>query len=111
MGWTHSLAVCQNVFEGLAQQVPGVNPENSLVDKKVAPPMSLMIHIEYVDNLTPDAYQEKLARAAATGVEAKLDDAGLPTQPIGATCGGDSMAWRFSATEHILGFSTRGMWR
>ena len=40
MGWTHSLAVCQNVLEGLAQQAPGVDPENSLVDRKVAPPRS-----------------------------------------------------------------------
>ena len=69
MGWTHSLAVCQNVLEGLAQQVPGVDSKNYSVDRKVAPPISPMIHTEYADNFESYAYDETLVTAAATGVE------------------------------------------
>ena len=37
MGWTHSLAVCQYVLEGLSRQAPGVTAEHALVDRRVAP--------------------------------------------------------------------------
>ena len=70
-----------------------------------------MIHTEYADNLESYAYKEKLVRAAATGVEAKLNYAGLPTHPVGVACGGDALGWHFPATEPILGVSTRGIRR
>ena len=50
MGWTHSLAVCQAVLEGLARQVDGVTAENALVDRQLAPDINPMIHTEYADN-------------------------------------------------------------
>lgn len=101
----------KNVLEGLARQVPGVDLEKCIVDKKVAPPISPMIHTEYADNFESYAYKASLVKATATGVKAKLNDAGLTTHPVGVTCGRDSLGWHFSAIELILGVSTKGMWR
>ena len=50
MGWTHSLAVCQSVLEGLARQASGITAENALVDRRLAPPIDPLIHTEYADN-------------------------------------------------------------
>ena len=51
VGWTHSLAVCQNVLDGFARQLSGVNAGNSLVDRKVVPTSEPMIRTEYADNV------------------------------------------------------------
>ena len=110
MGWTHSLAGCQAVLEGLARQVDGVNADNSLVDRQLAPDINPMIHTEYADNFEPYAYDEKLFATAAREVESRLHDAGLPTHDVIVTQGGASLGWHFSATEPILGVSVRGMW-
>ena len=84
IGWTHSLAVCQDVLEGLARQVPGIDATNALVDKRVAP-----------DNFESFAYRQEIVRDAATSVEGKINDAGLPTHPVAVKCGGDSLGWQF----------------
>ena len=78
MGWTHSLAVCQAVLEGLARQVDGVAAENALVDRQLAPDINPMIHTEYADNFESYPYDEKLVATAAREVESRLNDAGLP---------------------------------
>ena len=111
MGWTHSLAICQAVLEGLSRLVPGVSAENALVDRRIAPAIDPMIHTEYADNFESYAYNEHTVRAAAEGVESRLNDAGLPTHPVQVTRGGASLGWHLSATEPILGVSVRTMWR
>ena len=88
MGWTHSLAVCQAVLEGLSRQVPGVTAENALVDRRIAPAINPMIHTEYADNFESYAHKEQIVRAAAEGVERRLNDAGLPTHAVQVTRGG-----------------------
>ena len=50
MGWTHSLAVCQAVLEGLSRKAAGINADNALVDRKLAPDIKPLIHTEYADN-------------------------------------------------------------
>ena len=98
MGWTHSLAVCQAVLEGLARQVDGVTADNALVDRKMAPGIDPMIHTEYADNFESYAYDEKIVARAAQGVESRLNDASLPTHDVFVTRGGASLGWHFSAT-------------
>ena len=88
MGWTHSLAVCQSVLEGLSRKVAGVAAENALVARKVAPKIDPMIHIEYADNFESYAYKERLVADAAKGVEGLLNDAGLPTRRVRHKRGG-----------------------
>ena len=73
----------KKVLEGLDRQVPGVDVENFLVDKKVAPTIGPMIHSEYVDNFEAYAYKQQTFQDAAVGVESKLNDVGLPTHPVG----------------------------
>ena len=102
---------CQSVLDGLARQAPGVNVENSLVDRRVAPPTNPMIHTEYADKFESYAYEKKTEADAASGVEAKLNNAGLPIHIVGVACGEDSLGWHFSPTEPILGVSPRGVWR
>ena len=75
MGWTHSLAVCQSVLEGLSRQVAGINADNALVDRKLAPDINPLIHTEYADNFESYAYKEPLVAAAAKEVEGLLNDA------------------------------------
>lgn len=111
MGWTHSLAVCQAVLEGLACKVAGVSAEVAHVDRKVAPMIDPMIHTEYAGNFESYAYREHLVAEAAKGVEGLLNDALLPTDDVFVTKGGASLGWEFSAVEPILGVSVRGMWR
>ena len=111
MAWTHSLADCQSVLEVLSRKVAGVSAENALVDRNVAPVIDLMIHTEYADNFESYAYKARLVAEAAKGVEALLNDAGLPAHDVFVTKGGASLGWNFSAFEPILGVSVRSMWR
>ena len=111
MGWTHPLAVCQAVLEGLARQGAGVGAENALADRHLAPSIDPMIHTEYADNFESCAYDEKIVDRAALGVGSRLSDAGLPTHDVFVTRGCASLGWHFSATEPILGVSVRGVWR
>ena len=111
MGWTHSLAVCQSILEGLSRKAAGITADNALVDRKLAPDIKPLIHTEYADNFESYAYQEPLVAKAATEVEGLLNDAGLPTHEVLVTKGGASLGWEFSAVEPILGVSNRGMWR
>ena len=65
MGWTHSLAVCQAVLEGLSRKVAGITADNTLVDRKIAPAIDPIIHTEYADNFESYAYHEPLVAKAA----------------------------------------------
>ena len=89
MGWTHSLAVCQAVLEGLARQAEGVNADNAR--RQLALDINPMIHTEYADNFESYAYDKKLVATAAREVESRLTDAGLPTHHVIVTRGGASL--------------------
>ena len=67
MSWTHSLAVCQAVVEGLARQVAGVDAENALVDRQLAPSIDPVIHTEYGDIFESYAYEEKSRGSSRPG--------------------------------------------
>ena len=65
MGWTHSLAVCQEVLEGLAGQAPGINADDALADRRMAPTIDPLIHTEYADQFESYAYREDFVTDAA----------------------------------------------
>ena len=67
-GWNQALNVCQWVHEHIAERVPGISTVNRFTDFVAVPPLSPLVHTEYVDNFVGLVQQESVARDAAERV-------------------------------------------
>jgi len=109
-GWTLAL-VCQELHEITGDRVDGISCANTLVDRRVAPPLEPFLHTEYVDNFVARSQEEAPARARAEQVRQALVDAGLPCHEVECTRGGETLGWSFAEDAPTVSASRRGAWR
>ena len=73
---------CARVHEHTAERVTGISAANPHTDFVAVPPLSPLVHTEYVDNFVGLSQQEGVARDAAERVSDALVEDGLPVHPV-----------------------------
>ena len=109
MGWNHALNVCQWVHEHMAERVSGISAENRFTDFVAVPPLSPLVHTEYVDNFVGLSQQESVAPDAAERVSDALVKAGLPVHPVTCSPGGRLQAGSSIRQGRLLGCLAVGL--
>ena len=111
MGFKDSMALCQHVLERKALLLQGVSLGNQLLDRKPAPGLSPLAHLEYVDNFVALSQVGAVAEKAAHSVNAALLGVGLPTHGAVTTKGGETLGWSFSPDCAEIRASPRRLWK
>ncbi|CAK0827570.1 unnamed protein product, partial [Prorocentrum cordatum] len=112
MGWSISLWICQSLNEAVtARALPG-HFGRRLVDRRPAPDLQQgMAHTVYVDNFIALSHRLREVRDAATAVQGELTASDLPSHPVEASVGGDTLGWHFDEDKPVIGLSVRLRWR
>ncbi|CAK0864825.1 unnamed protein product, partial [Prorocentrum cordatum] len=112
MGWSISLWICQSLNEAVtARALPG-HFGRRLVDRRPAPDLQQgMAHAVYVDNFIALSHRLREVRDAATAVQGELTASDLPSHPVEASVGGDTLGWHFDEDKPVIGLSVRLRWR
>ncbi|CAK0822697.1 unnamed protein product, partial [Prorocentrum cordatum] len=112
MGWSISLWICQSLNEAVtARALPG-HFGRRLVDRRPAPDLQQgMARTVYVDNFIALSHRLREVRDAATAVQGELTVSDLPSHPVEASVGGDTLGWHFDEDKPVIGLSVRLRWR
>lgn len=111
MGWTHALWICQYAHEAVVNANPYVDSRLRVVDKKEVPKLKTYLHTEYVDNFVVLTQQKGLAYELADRVGQSLRERGLPTHPVEAGAGLETLGWKFSADHPMVQVTPKRMWK
>ena len=116
MGWTHALWICQSIHEHLALTIPGIVENRRLVDKRAAPEMNAgggrdFVHTEYVDNFVALSQKPGLCFELAERVGHVLNERGLPTHPVEAGVGLETLGWKFDERKPMVRVTSKRLWR
>ena len=107
VGWNQALNVCQWAHEHLPERVSGISAENRFTDFVAVPPLTLLVHTEYVDNFVGLSKKESVTRDAAERVSDALVKAGLPVHPVTCSLGAETLGWEFDPLRPVVGVSRR----
>ena len=111
MGWTHALWICQYAHEAVVNANPYVDSRLRVVDKKEVPKLKTYLHTEYVDNFVVLTQQKGLAYELADRVGQSLRERGLPTHPVEAGAGLETLGWKFSSDHPMVQVTPKRMWK
>ena len=85
MGWTHALYWCQSIHERLVSDIPGLEPDRLIVDRRATGVLGDGRHTICVSNLIIFGTSEALVRQRVQAARERLGGAG-----VGNPCGGAS---------------------
>ena len=117
MGWTHALWVCQWCHEAVVNGIPGLHSELRVVDRRRVPRVEPRgdgggcIHTEYVDNFVALSQKPGVVFELASQVGEKLKSRGLPTHPVEAGCGIETLGWKFGEESPLVQITPKRMWK
>ena len=102
---------CQYLHERVVEDVAGLGCHNRVVDGKIPPGLSPLIHTEYVDNFVAFSQQDGLAENAARKVGQLMAERGLPVHDVEAGNGGETLGWKFSEDKPEVVVTPRRLWK
>jgi hypothetical protein len=111
MGWTQALWVCQKCHECVTDDLSVIPPSLRLSDMRPVPSMQPFVHAEYVDNFICLSQQAGLVSDLAGVVEKELNRRGLPTHPVEADTGGETLGWYFDSKKASVAMTPRRLWK
>jgi hypothetical protein len=115
MGWTHALAVCQQIHEAIVDKA-GLLPSHRVIDGQPSIPVSVSVsdplHVEYVDNFAAIGSSAENVTQALNAVNKLMNDLGLPTHDICDTCRTtDLIGWSLDGAAATIRPTHRRAWK
>ncbi len=111
MGWSHALWICQVAHQFIVDRNPVVNPRLRCVDREPVPDLQDYIHTQYVDNFVAISQTPGKARLLAEKIGVDLQQHGLPTHPVEASVGFETLGWLFTSGHPKVSITSARLWR
>lgn len=111
MGWSHALWICQVAHQFIVDRNPAVCPKLRCVDREPVPDLHDYIHTQYVDNFVAISQTPGKAKMLAEKIGVDLQSHGLPTHPVEAAVGFETLGWLFTAGHPRVSITPKRMWK